>query len=239
MLTFSELKRLESKTITAIRTLGVFGRLDSLATAAKQTNNISTASREPIDLHLSFTLPTRLREDAGREAIHRSFDVGCCAVSNGKAGGISQLSYSVMIGEEAAPSKRVARKFHFDFEPVISRDTGESKPTFHLQMCGELNPHHEAAGYTEENIAHLLPAWSQPRIPAQPMSLALVLNWLLIEFGRETAVRNARLDPTWRSLVRQAERTILMPYYEDCHTFLSTAANDDESFMAKQIYEED
>lgn len=237
MVTFSELKRLENQTLQAIRTLGVFGRLQSLSAAAKQTN-ITVASREPINLHLSFTLPTRLREDAGRQAIHRAFHVGCCAVPSGRTDGIAQLSYSVLIGENAVPSKRVARKFHFDFEPISARNNAESKPTYHLQICGELSPHHTAEGYTEDDIAHMLPAWSQPRFPTQPMSLALILNWLLIEFGRETAVKDARLDPRWRSLVRNAERTILKPYYDACSLFLTANANDDESFFSKHIYEE-
>lgn len=237
MVTFSQLKRLEIQAIQAIRTEGVFGRLGSLATAAKQAQ-IAAVSKAPIDVHLSFTLPTRLREDGGRRAIERPFHVGCYAVAANGRDEIAQLSYSILIGQEAHPSKAVARKFHFDFEPVSFRNFAESKPTFHLQMCGELSPHHETDGYKEEDIAHLLPAWSQPRVPAQPMSLALVLNWLFIEFGYEAPVRDARLSPRWRSLVRDAERQILKPYYDACSAFLSTSANNDESFFSKQIYEE-
>lgn len=237
MVSFSQLKRLESQAIQAIRTEGSFGRLSSLAGAAKQAQ-ITAASKTPIDIHLSFTLPTRLREDAGRQAIERPFHVGCYAVAAEGRDEIAQLSYSVLIGQHTYPSMLVARKFHFDFEPARFRNVLESKPTFHLQMCGELSAYHQTAGYTEEHIAHLLPSWSQPRVPTQPMSLALVLNWLFIEFGAEVAVKDARLNPRWRSLVRAAEREILKPYYEACSAFLSAKANEDESFFAKQIYEE-
>lgn len=237
MVSFSQLKRLESQAIQAIRTEGPFGRLSSLSGAAKQAQVIP-ASRAPINVHLSFTLPTRLREDAGRQAVERPFHVGCYAVPAQRGDEIAQLSYSVLIGQDASPSMSVARKFHFDFEPVQFRNVSESKPTFHLQMCGELSEHHEMAGYTEEHISHLLPSWSQPRVPTQPMSLALVLNWLFIEFGAEVAVKDARLNPRWRSLVREAEREILKPYYQACFDFLSARANEDESFFARQIYEE-
>ena len=238
MVSFSELKRLEHQAIQAIRTQSAFGRLGSLVGAAQQAQ-IIVASKAPINVHLSFTLPTRLREDAGRHSIERPFHVGCYAEVADGGDEIAQLSYSVMIGRDAHPSRHVARKFHFDFEPAQFRNVAESKPTFHLQICGELSGHHRGAGYAEEDIAHLLPSWSQPRVPSQPMSLALVLNWLFIEFGADVAIKDARLDPRWRKLVRQAEREILKPYYDACSSFLTLAANEDESFFAKQIYEEE
>lgn len=235
MVKFSQLKRLENEAITAIRTQGVFGKLSTLRQAANKAQ-ITVASSEPVDIHLSFTLPTRLREDGGRRAVERPFHVGCIAIPEGDE--IRQLSYSVLIGQAAHPSKLVARKFHFDFEPVGQRNLAESKPTFHLQMCGELSPHHLIEGYTEENVAHLLPSWSQPRVPALPMSLALVLNWLFIEFGHEASVANARQNPRWRSLVRDAEKSILKPYFDDCSKFLSDAARDGDSFFSRHLYEE-
>lgn len=237
MVTFAHLKRLENETLTAIRTQGPFGHLSSLSSAAHQAQ-IVTHGKVPIDVNLGFTLPTRLREDPGTEAIQRTFHVGCNAVASAQDDGISQLSYSVLIGKDAHPSRDVARKFHFDFEPAVSRNQKEPKPTFHLQMCGKLSPHHHTDGYSDGHIEHLLPAWSQPRIPTQPMSLALVLNWLFIEFGHEQSVRDARLNPRWRSLVREAERAVLKPYYEACFTFLSEAAHEEDSFYSRHIYEE-
>lgn len=239
VVTFSELKRLEGAAIQAICTEGPFGRLGSLtATAARAHAQIAGPSKAPVNVHLSFTMPTRLREDKGREAVERDFHVGCFASAVEKSDDLAQLSYSVLIGQEAHPSRSVARKFHFDFEPAALRNSAESKPTFHLQMCGELSSHHAEAGYTDDHISHMLPSWSQPRIPAQPMSLALVMNWLFIEFGREAAVKAARLNPRWCSLVREAERKVLKPYFEACSTFLSSNANDDFSFFSKKIYEE-
>lgn len=237
MVTFTQIRQLETQAIQTIRTQGVFGRLTTLAAAAQQAQ-IVNSSKVPINVNLNFTLPTRLREDSGQQAIERAFHVGGLVVPSNKNDGIAHLSYSVLICQDAAPSKRVARKFHFDFEPASIRNIAESKPTYHLQLCGELSEHHQTVGYTEEDICHLLPSWSQPRVPAQPMSLALVLNWLFIEFGCEAAVREARLNPRWRSIVREAERSVLKPYYDACSAFLSAACNDDESFFSAHIYEE-
>lgn len=237
MVTFSELIRLERNAIQTIRTEGVFGRLNSLVLAAQRAQVVGS-TRVPINVSLSFTLPTRLREDVGQHAVERAFHVGCLAVPSDGNDAISYLSYSVLICQDAHPSTHVARKFHFDFEPASMRNVAESKPTFHLQLCGKLSEHHEGAGYTEQDIHHLVPSWSQPRVPAQPMSLALVLNWLFIEFGCEASVRDARLSPRWRSLVREAERSVLRPYFEACSAFLSANANADESFYSAHIYEE-
>ena len=235
LVTLKELQALELKTITALRTDGTLGRLGTLQSAAWGAQ-IVRAPNSSIDVHLSFTLPTRLREDAGTSVVERPFHVGCLAI--GKNDVISQLTYSVMIGEVAYPSKKVARKFHFDFEPVMNRNLAESKPTYHMQMCGELSPHHINAGYAETDIEHLLPAWSQPRVPAQPTSLALVLNWLFIEFGAEAVVKAARLSPAWRSIVRETERSVLKPYFDSCAGFFSSHANNDKSFVAEHIYQE-
>lgn len=235
MVTFTQLKKLEFDTIQTIRTQGAFGKLWSLQAAAQKAQIIK-ASNGIVNVHLSFTLPTRLREDGARKSIDRPFHVGCFATPSGDE--ITQLSYSVLIGKEAFPSTAVARKFHFDFEPVANRNIAESKPSYHLQMCGELSQHHRVAGYVENDIAPLLPAWSQPRIPSLPMSLALVLNWLFIEFGHESAVKDARLNPQWRKLVRDAERIVLKPYYEECSRFLGDEENIDQSFFARHLYSE-
>lgn len=237
MVKFSQLKKLEHDAIQTICTQGPFFRLNTLNQAAlgAQTK-VNSGPKTPIDVSLSFTLPTRLREDAGHSAIERAFHVGGI-VCPGENDEIAHLSYSVLICKDAHPGKHVARKFHFDYEPASGR-SDESKPTFHLQLCGELSRHHAAVGYTEDDISHLLPAWSQPRVPAQPMSLALVLNWLFIEFGRDPSVSAARLNPRWQSLVRDTERTILKPYFDACSAFLAAARHEDDSFYSALLYEE-
>ncbi|MDU7781505.1 MAG: hypothetical protein E7J86_20985 [Aeromonas caviae] len=233
---FRELKELDYKTIQHIRTDTAFARLSSLMAAACSTTT-SSAPKADLDLHLGFTLPTRLREDRGRAMIERDFHIGCLA-KRASDGSVRQLSYSVLIGEDATPSRKVARKFHFDFEPISGRNSAEAKPSYHFQICGELSAHHRTAGYEEHHIGHLLPQWSQPRIPAAPMSLTLLLNWLLMEFGSDPIVIEARNSPHWQGLVRKAERAILKPYFDDGYEFFSKRANEDKSFYSRHLYEE-
>lgn len=235
-LEFNVLKDLEYKTINHIKTDSAFGRLPSLLLAA-QCVTTGSAPKADIDLHLGFTLPTRLREDPGGTSIERDFLIGCYA-KRAQSGFIEQLTYSVLIGEDATPSRKVARKFHFDFEPAVSRNVQEPKPTHHFQICGKLSEYHKTKGYEEEHIDHMLPRWSQPRIPAPPMSLTLLLNWLLIEFGRDQAIIAARNTPHWRGLVRKAEQAVLKPYFDAGHDFFNKTANNDESFYSKLLYEE-
>lgn len=237
MISFTDLKGLENKAITAIRSYSPFGKLKTLKEAAFKTE-IQLGNRSEINIHLGFKLPIRLREDKGARAIERAVHIGCLATCSKSADEISQLSYSVLIGRDMDPSKHVARKFHFDFEPASARNTHEPKPTFHLQICGKLSPQHQEEGFKEEHIDHLLPAWSQPRIPVQPTSLALILNWLFIEFGKESSVNAVRVDPNWRGVVLDAENRVLKPYFEDCWGFLNSASNHRESFVSKRLYEE-
>jgi hypothetical protein len=233
---YAELQQIENAALEVIRREGVFHLLPSLNTAAHQAQ-ILQHPKQRVDFNLSFTLPSRLREDSGGKAIERSFHVGCLAVGDGKGEEIKQLSYSVLIGLEALPDTKVARKLHFDFEPIGARNQAEEKPTFHMQICGKLSPHHASQGYRDEHIAHMLPSWSKPRIPTPPMSLALILNWLFIEFGTEAHIHQIRQNIKWRKLVRDAERKVLLPYYKRCADFLSSTANEQESFYAVQLYE--
>jgi hypothetical protein len=168
----------------------------------------------------------------------RWIHLGCRATCAPNADEIVELTYSVLIEKGGGSSKEVARKFHFDFEPASQRNIEEAKPTFHLQMCGKLSRHHEDEGFVDSDIVHLLPGWSKPRIPIQPTSLALILDWLFIEFESEHAVSTTRKDSNWMGLVRSAERTVLRPYYEACFRFLDSTENESESFVSKHLYAE-
>jgi hypothetical protein len=107
-----------------------------------------------------------------------------------------------------------------------------------MQICGKLSDHQKAEGFVEDDIKHLLPSWSQPRVPVQPTSLVLLLNWLFIEFGSHQIIKSVRRDPHWRSLVREAETEILRPYFEACAKFLCSSENVDRSFITDHLYEE-
>jgi hypothetical protein len=237
VISFSSLKKLESDTVRAIVQDTAFARLTQLHSAARQVQgHINVANKQAIDVHLSFELPTRIREEGGG-LVPRRFHVGCAAARYQDSDALGFQSYSVAI-EKAPGSRWIARKFHFDYEPNFVRNELEPKPTFHLQLCGNLSRHHIGAGIVDADVEHLLPAWSKPRVPASPMSLALVLEWLFIEFGTEHSVQSARKGLNWTKIVRRAEAEVLRPYYERCMQFM-VAEQGNTSFLWKRIYRGD
>ncbi|MBS1174042.1 MAG: hypothetical protein H6R05_173 [Burkholderiaceae bacterium] len=240
MINFQDLRTLERGVIEVIRTTGSFYQVGSLIQAVNHTsaNPNSLVRGSKIDLHLGFTLPTKLREDGNKE-VERMFHIGCLAVKDDSNDHISQLSYSVLIDKGGTSEKAVERKFHFDFEPSSNPNrSGEPKPSHHLQMCGCLSDYHVQQGYEDEHIKHLYPSLSKPRIPTQPTSLALLLNWLFIEFGSNNpSILIAQKDHRWRKIVREAEKQVLYPYYKECADFFSSHANDNMSFTDAKLYE--
>jgi hypothetical protein len=122
VLPFGELQVLEAEAISVIRTEASFGRLPGLRDQALAAQ-IAVRSKSPIDVHLRFPMPTRLREDGAR-AVERVFHVGCSARASDRGDGISFLSYSVMISQGADDALEIPRKFHFDFEPASQRQAG-------------------------------------------------------------------------------------------------------------------
>jgi hypothetical protein len=236
VIAFSSLRRLEHATVKAVILDGAFGALPQFLCAAQTAlGRISASSPEQLDIHLSFDLPTRFRENKFA-CVNRRFHVGCKAEKQRGEDVVLSHSYSVAI-ERQPGSRRVARKFHFDYEPLFTRNDSEPKPTFHLQLCGELSGHHRDDGIDDADIDHLLPSWSKPRVPAAPMSLALVLDWLLMEFSNEPAVHSARMGRNWASAVRRAEQEILRPYYSRCVEAISVGA--EASFLMARIYRGD
>ncbi len=236
MLTVRELKELELRTLNAISTQGEFGQLYQLLEAVKRAAGTLKTSRG-FDVSLSFTLPTRLREDSGTGAIERHFHIGGVVLSKGENTPITSLSYSVLIARGGDASSGIARKFHFDVEAASARNQAEPKPTHHFQICGKLSQQHLQEGYTEEQLEPLLPAMSKPRVPVPPMSLALILNWLFLEFGSEHSVVQALRNTFWQSIVREAERKVLKPYFEEAAQFFRSATNDSKSFISNHLYE--
>jgi hypothetical protein len=190
---------------------------------------------------LGFTLDIRLRGDRKKTQFQRRVDVGALVEPTADSKHIANASYSLAICRRADPaSSPIIRKFHFDYEPIAYRHWGEPKPSVHMQYCGKLSPQHVAAGYDEMKLRPMYPAFEKPRVPLPPTSIALLLNWLLLdllEFQSDPASQPILRNPTWRKLVAQAERTVLIPYFKGATTFLTTAGNADKGFAHTHLYE--
>jgi hypothetical protein len=226
---------LEKKTLKQIYQVSEFARLGDIHGQAQSAAN-TIRPNGVIDIHLSFLIAGGLRADR-RLSRKRRFDVSATVTPISTR--ISTASYAVIIcdGEDPATSA-VLRKFHFDFESYDGRNLEEAKPTTHLQICGKFSQHHlDNLNYTEQKIAHWFPEFEKPRIPIAPTSLALVLNWIFLEFQAVQEVSILLRNPRWKSMVYEAEQTILKPYYESASKFLSSAANSNKSFFSDHLYE--
>jgi hypothetical protein len=130
------------------------------------------------------------------------------------------------------------RKIHFDYERAAIRNHSEAKPTIHMQVCGELLPQLRQLGYRSSDLQSWFPWLEKPRVPTLPVSLALLLNWLLLEFQSDPIAQRIVKNREWRNLVARAEREILGPYFEACATFFQAPAqNDSNLFVESVLYE--
>jgi len=107
----------------------------------------------------------------------------------------------------------------------------------HFQVCGELSRHHINAGYNEIRLKALYPHFEKPRIPCQPTSIAILLNWLLLEFQSDATSQAVLKAPRWRKLVAEAERTVLAPYFEKAAAFLRSSGHREQPFLQTHLYE--
>ncbi len=232
-----ELRKLELETLKAVTEIGGFGRLGELQAAALAAKSRINEYKGPIDVHLGFVLDIRLRADRRRDLVPRRVDIGAL-VQVDADDTITNASYGMTICRDRDPARSaVVRKVHFDYQPAAARNESEPKPTVHMQLCGKLSPYHRRAGYVEARLKALYPDFEKPRIPIAPTSIGLMLNWLLLEFQTDTAAEPILRDPRWRAHVAQAERLVLIPYYESATKFLKSTADQNRRFLQTHLYE--
>lgn len=200
-------------------------------------NEINTLERLKNDPHLWQSESTcKLANDANvayyqmKEA--RSFDfessfeiqvdgnpgiafIGGNIIPTDDGNGYNQLTYHFAICNGGEGPHKPLRKLHFDYAEPRSSNR-QPHPVFHCQLPGDLTPAMAKAGC---NIEHLYPWLSEPRLPYRPMSLALLINLIFIEFPDENADRFIARGE-WRSLIKKNEELVLEPYYEKCYEFV-------------------
>lgn len=125
------------------------------------------------------------------------------------------ITYYLAICRNEGGNNKTLRKFHFDYaEPKSSYR--QPHPVFHFQQPGKLTHAMIEAGC---DIEHLDPWLSEPRLPYRPMSLALLINLIFIEFPEEKTDKCIKRKE-WRSLIKINEELLLYPYYEQCYRFV-------------------
>lgn len=149
---------------------------------------------------------------------HRRVDIGAKVEVSETGEEYREVSYFFCIGEGIDCPGKILRKCHFDFEPYTNRHAGEVKPSLHFQFPGTVTPGLARAGYIDENLDHLAPWASKPRVACLPSSLILLLNLLFHEFGdghNDELLRIVK-QPWWRGMVDDAERAVYKPFFEAC-----------------------
>jgi hypothetical protein len=230
--TFKELVELEKDTLQTIIKINEFAAFSSElyaeANKFRQLNEFSS-----LDLHYSIKLKTRLRGDTS--VVERMVHLGVLAQKDA-ASQLANASYSLVICEDASDKSKIIRKFHFDFEHASLRSE-EAKPSMHLQICGRLNPHLTKMGYVDGDIQGMHPSFEKPRIPTIPMSLGLLINWILLEFGCDVTANRIMNNDDWKRHILKVERLVLKPYFKSAYEFLNGTGNNTKSFFSEKLYE--
>lgn len=231
--TFKELVELEKETLETILKINEFaafsGELFAQASNFRSLNELLPE----LDLHYSIRLKTKLRGD--RAIVERMVHLGVLA-EKGDSSQLSNASYSLVICEGVTDKSRIIRKFHFDYEHASLRSE-EAKPSLHMQICGNLNRHLSKMGYVDEDINGMYPSFEKPRIPSIPMSLGLLLNWIILEFGCDVTAESIRKNTDWKNHIAKIERLILKPYFKNAYDFFSLSSNNKKSFFSEKLYE--
>lgn len=232
------LRELEKRTLRLITRLNEFGKLGQLQDASNAAASLINELKGPIKVHLGFTLDIRLRAKRKSKPVPRRIDLGALVEAASDSKSVRNASYSLLICRDAEPATGpIVRKVHFDYEPPAYRNVAEPKPSVHMQVCGKFSPHHLHAGYKEVQLRGMYPSWEKPRIPLPPTSLALLLNWLLLEFQNDPASQGILNNPEWRKWVAHAERTVLVPYFGAAANFFERTSNDDKRFLQTHLYD--
>jgi hypothetical protein len=125
-----------------------------------------------------------------------------------------RISYNLTIIDKSQNPSRILRKFHFDYDPPYL-ERRSPHPVIHLQYAGKLSKKLEAFGLISN---HLDVKMDKPRLCYFPLSLALLINLVLIDFPDEKSIKLIE-SSEWRDLIRRNENIVLKPFFENCHRF--------------------
>lgn len=232
-----ELLNLEQTTLQTIGNMGHFSEFQDIYVKAGRHRSIINANSSSLDFHTSFAMNIRLRADKRNSQANRSLAVGAFIEGDRVQDKILRTSYSFVLSRYDRTDGPIIRKFHFDYEAAETRNVSEPKPSIHTQICGKLSGHQKALGYKEERLSGLYPGFEKPRLPSLPMSLALLLDWIFLEFQSDPNARKIHSDPTWKNLVSQAEHVVLKPYFLAGAEYFNSTANVGKPFIKSKLYE--
>lgn len=140
----------------------------------------------------------------------------------------SEATYALTICENQVEPKKMIRKFHFDYDPQLESSTYK-KPKYHLQYGGTETPK-----ICEHGISMDYTWLSVPRLIFAPINLALLLDFVFIEFPSEETNKITE-KREWRKLIKSNEDKILKDYYANLNTFM-TGNHSSDNLLREYFY---
>lgn len=229
-----QLVSLELETLKTILNITEFRTFNGLYQQANATRTINP-NTQILDLHADFILNVRLRGDKRNANCQRWIHLGALIEGSRATDSILRSSYSLVLFKKDNIDSPVIRKLHFDYEALSTRNSGEPKPSSHLQMCGKASPHLLKQGFNEQRLNSLYPSFEQPRIPSMPTSLALLLDWLFTEFQTDRHALAIHRSRQWKNQVIEAERIVLKPYFQQAAAHIGSE-NHNSMPLVRQIF---
>jgi len=144
----------------------------------------------------------------------------------------SLVSYYLAICSRHNDQCVIRRKFHFDYD-IGQPNQRQDHPKYHVQYAGKNPTGMGDHGPLYEEILHS--PLSEPRFPYTPMSLALLLNSVFVEFATEITSKIAE-DNQWRDLILSHEKELLRPYYRNCCNLFHSGHSSKKLFTTDYCY---
>ena len=207
-----DLISLELDTLQTISEISAFNNFDGLSALGNKRRSLKKESAS-LDLHTDFTMEVRLRGDKRNANCNRWIHLGGIISGDRNTNQVLRASYSLVLFRRDTVDSPVVRKLHFDYEALSTRNKNDAKPSSHIQMCGKASPHLLGKGFNEQRLSAHYPNFEQPRIPAMPTSLALLIDWIFTEFHTDRHSQSIHGNSQWKNQVIDAEKTVLKPYF--------------------------
>jgi hypothetical protein len=230
----NDLVALEMDTLDTINSMVDFRKFQGLYN--KTSTRALNRNTKTLDWHADFVLDVRLRGDRRDANCARWIHVGALLEGDARTNTVLRSSYSVVLFRRDNVHSPVIRKLHFDFEALSTRNNGEAKPSSHIQMCGKASPHLLNQGFNTQRLSAHYPSFEQPRIPAMPTSLALLIDWLFTEFKTDRNALAIHNNKQWKNQVISAEKIVLQPYFKAAADHLNSAGHANSPLVRKFMY---
>ncbi len=232
----SELVDIELQTLQTISEMTEFQVFEGLYNQA-QRRRIFRKDSESLDLHADFSMEVRIRGNKRGENCRRWVHIGGLIEGDRQNNQVIRASYSLVLFRRDSVHSPVLRKLHFDYEsPSIRNISYPNKPSSHIQICGKASPHLLRHEFNNQRLDALYPDFEHPRIPAMPMSFALLIDWIFTEFPSDRYSCAIHKHGKWKNQVIAAERAVLRPYFLAAADHLDGAAHENSPFVRSKLY---